>query len=198
MILPTFPAFAYQETPTLAKLQSLAGAVSFATQVPIVASLKMSATQAVTASTATAVGWTVEECDSDNMHSTTVNPSRLTAQTQGYYRMHAAIALSIPSATEYEAYFQQTTGSSNPAGSGHTVKFGADASVSGSTTSDYMALSIRSLTPCLYAGDYVEAYVFVGAACTIQYSFGATGNLDKAGFGDGDSCMYAYYAFEGP
>ncbi len=198
MLLPGVPSFAFQEVPTLTKLQQLAGAVSFVSQMPIVVSLKMSANQSLAAGTPTAVGWTVSEVDSDSMHNTTTNPSRLVAQTQGYYRLHAAVAMSIPSAQEYQAYFQVTTGSGNPVGAGHTLAFGADASLSGTSTSEVMSLGIRSLTPCLYAGDYVEVYVSAGAACNILYNYQTTGSDDIAGFGDGSSCLYGYYAFEGP
>lgn len=196
--LPTVPSFSFQETPTLAKLQQLAGAVSFVTQFPVAVSLKRSSTQAVAAATATAVQWNVSELDTDSMHSVVVNPSRLTVQTQGYYMLHASAALSIPSAQEYQAYFQQTTGSGNPLGSGVTQVFGADASQSVTSTSDTMSLSIRSITPCLYVGDYVEVFVFAAAACTLQSGYKSSGTLDVAGFGDGASCLTGYYAYEGP
>jgi hypothetical protein len=196
--LPVFPTFAIQETPTLTKLQQLAGAVSFVSEVPIVVSLKRSSTQSITAATATAVQWNVSEVDSDGMHSNVTNPSRLTAQTQGFYRMHATLALSIPSAQEYKAYFQQTTSTNNPLGSGVTQIFAGSASLSVTTTSDIASLSIRSLTPCLYVGDYVEVFVFAGASCNLQSGFDNTGTLDFAGFGDGASCLTGYYVCEGP
>lgn len=196
--LPAFPTFAIQETPTLAKLQQLAGAVAFVSQVPIAVSLKRSSTQSVTAATPTAVQWNVSEVDSDGMHSNITNPSRLTAQTQGFYRLHATLALSIPSAQEYQAYFRQTTSANNPLGSGVTQVFAGSASLSVSTTSDIASLSIRSLTPCLYVGDYVEVYVFAGASCNLQSGFDNTGVLDFASNGDGASCLTGYYVCEGP
>lgn len=197
--LPTIPGFSFQEVATTSKLNQLGGAVSFATQVPIVASLKRSSTQSISANTATAVQWNVEEVDSDGMHSNSVNPSRLTCQTQGYYRFHAVASMNVTAtAAEYQAWFQQTTGSNNPLGAGLTQTFGADASFSGATTTDFMSLSIRSLTPCLYVNDYVEVFVKCAAAVTLQYNFAATGNADNAGSADGGSCLYAYYCFEGP
>lgn len=199
MLLPTVPSFAFQETPTLTKMQNLAGAVSFVAQVPIVVSLKRSATQSIAANTATAVQWNVSEVDSDSMHSNVTNPSRLTAQTQGYYRLHASLSMTVTAtAADYEAYFQQTTGINNPAGSGHTQVFAGESSVSNSSASQFMSLSIRSLTPCLYVGDYVEVYVVCGQAVTLQYNFENSGFTDIAGNADGGSCLTGYYVFEGP
>jgi hypothetical protein len=194
--LPTVPSFPFQSTPSLATLQELAGAAAFVSQMPIVVSLKRNATQSVAANTLTAVQWNVSEVDSDSMHSNVTNPSRLTAQTQGYFRMHACVTVSVPSTQSYGAFFQQTTGSANPLGSGHTQVFGADGS--SSPSSGDISLSIRSLTPCLYVGDYVEVYVIASAACTIQWNYEATGHNDTAGNADGGSCLYGYYAFEGP
>lgn len=196
--LPTIPSFAFQEVPTITKLNQLSGAVRFVSQVPIVISLKRSATQSISAATATAVAWNVSETDSDGMHSTSVNPSRLTAQTQGYYWLHATLAFSIPSAQEYQAFFRQTTGSNNPLGSGVTQAFGGDASLSVSSTSAVTSLGIRSVTPCLFVNDYVEVVVFAGAACTLKFDYFQTPILDGAGNADGASCITGYYAFEGP
>lgn len=196
--LPTIPSFAFQEAPTVTKLNQLSGAVFFVSQTPIVVSLKRSSTQSISAATATAVQWNVSEVDSDSMHSVSVNPSRLVAATQGYYWFHASLAFTIPSAQEYQAYFQQTTGSGNPLGSGHTQTFGADASLSVSTTSQVMSLGIRSLSPCLYVGDYVEVVVLAGAACTLKFDYLNSANVDNAGNADGASCLTGYYAYEGP
>jgi hypothetical protein len=198
MLLPTVPTFGYQSVPTATVLNELAGAVSFVANMPIVISLKLSATQSVAAATPTAVAWNVSEVDSDSMHSTSVNPSRLVAQTQGYYRLHATIAMSNVTSKEYQAYFRQTTGSSNPLGAGITQVFGGDASESSSSGSDTPSIGIRSLTPCLYTGDYVEVMVFAASACTLQYNYGQTGTTDNAGNHDGACCLYGYYAFEGP
>lgn len=198
MILPTVPSFSFQETPTLVKLQQLAGAVSFVSEFPIAVSLKRSSTQSISAAAATAVQWNVEELDTDGMHDNVTNPSRLTCQTQGFYWLHASLALSIPSAQEYQAYFRQTTGSNNPLGAGVTQVFGGSASQSAATTSDIISLSIRSLTPCLYVNDYVEAIVFAGASCNLQNAYKNSGVTDTAGNADGASCLTGYYVFEGP
>lgn len=197
--LPTPPTFTANSVPSIATLNQLASAVSFVSQVPIVVSLKLSGTQAVAATTSTAVSWTTEEVDTDNMHSTVSNQSRLTAQTQGYYQVTATVAFTTASSGQiYQVWFQQTTGSNNPAGAGHTVIFGGDASVTDASTSDPMGATISSMTPVLYVNDYVEAFIWCSSAATLKQNFGQTGHLDLAGFTDGSSCLYAYYVCEGP
>jgi len=197
--LPTIPSFSYQETPTLTKMQNLSGAVSFVSGLPIMISLKTNTNQSVAANTATAVQWLVSECDSDSMHSTSTNTSRLTAVTQGYYRLHTVLALSFSASKEYQAYFRQTTGSSNPLGAGVQQTFGGDAGESPASASfSTMCVGLRSLTPCLYAGDYVEVVVQVAAAVNLVYNFGNTTFTDNAGSADGACCLYGYYDCEGP
>jgi hypothetical protein len=197
--LPTVPSFAFQEVPTITKLNQVATAVNFVTQIPIVISLKRSSTQAVAASTSVAVQWNVDEVDSDNMHSTVTNPSRLVSQTQGYYKMHATIAVSQTATAAYTSmWFQQTTGSNNPLGSGHTQIFGPSSFLSNTVTTDFRSCTLSCITPCLYVNDYIECYVFSAVACTLQFQYGSTAFLDSAGFPDGACCLYGYYLMEGP
>lgn len=194
--LPTVPSFTFQEVPTVAKLNQLAGAVSFVSQVPIVASLKMSGTQAVAANTNATIQWGTKECDSDGMWSSGTN-TRLTAQTQGYYKMHAIVAVSsATSGSQLGVFFQQTTGVNNPAGSGHTVQFGANATWF-ATTTETNGVHLSGLTPCLYVADYVEVHLFAGVATTVQNAYQRNAT-DGNGKNDGASCLYAVYAFEGP
>ena len=197
--LPTVPSFTANSVPSVATLNQLSGSVSFVSKIPIVVSLKRSSDQSISANTNTAVQWNVSETDSDGMHSNVTNPSRLTCHTQGYYRIHAVTAMTnIGVVAEYQAWFQQTTGSNNPLGSGITQMFAADASVSNANSADQMALSIRSLTPCQYINDYVEVFVNCGNAVSVIHNWRSSGNNDIAGNADGSSCVYAYYCFEGP
>lgn len=198
--LPTPPTFTLNQVPSVAALNQLAGAVNFVTQMPIVVSLKKSATQAVAANTITAVTWNVNETDTDGMQSTSVNPSRLTSKTQGYYKLHATVTANVTATAAYTSvWFQQTTGSNNPLGAGHTQIFGGSASLSGATTTDFKSFTISAMTPCLYVNDYVEVYFDSSVAVTIQTrSWFGTAVNDSAGFTDGSPCLYGYYCFEGP
>jgi hypothetical protein len=197
--LPTVPSWSANETPTVAKMNQLGTAVNFITQIPIVISLKRSSTQAVSANTNTAVQWNVDEVDTDNMHSTVTNPSRLVSQTQGYYKMHATIAVNGTTTAAYtEMFFQQTTGSNNPLGSGHTQIFGPSSFLSNATAADTRSCTLSSITPCLYVNDYIECYVNSAVACSLQFQYGSSVFNDNAGFPDGACCLYGYYVCEGP
>lgn len=54
--------------------------------------LRQSSAQTLTDSTATAITFGTEDVDRDGGHSTSVNPSRYTAQTAGYYLPTGAVA----------------------------------------------------------------------------------------------------------
>jgi hypothetical protein len=198
--LPTVPVFSFAETPTVVKLNQLSAAVSFVTQMPIVVSCKKNATQSIPITLNTAVLWDVEETDTDNMHSTSTNPSRFTCVTQGYYKFHATVTATTTSTAAFTyMWFQQTTGSSNPLGAGHTQMFGVIGSQSGTTTADFKSYTMNSMTPCLYPGDYIEVYMYSTVAITVPTrSWWGSSNLDQAGFADGSPSLYAYYLFEGP
>lgn len=196
--LPTVPTFTANTSPSVATLNQLGTAVKFVSQMPIVVSLKMSGTQSIAVNTSTPLSWGTEEVDSDGMHNAT-NPTRLTSATQGYYKFHATVAMNETATAAYTAcWFKRTTGVNNPLGAGVTVDFGGSAFLSATTTSDFRSMTIASISPCLYIGDYVEVVGWSSVAATIQSGFLNSGNLDNAGAADGASCVYGYYLFEGP
>lgn len=183
----------------MTKLNQMSTAVRFVSAMPIVISLKRSATQSISAATNTAVQWNVSEVDSDSMHSTTSNNSRIVAQTPGYYKFHSTLsAASASSAVYWAAWYQITTGSNNPGGAGNTSTFARSSFLGDTTSGDYRSVAISSITPYLYIGDYVEVYVYSGSSTTLQYLLGSSGHLDSQGNGDGTVCLTAYYLFEGP
>jgi hypothetical protein len=194
--LPTVPSFTFGETPSIAKLNQLANAVSFVSQMPIVVSLKTGSGQSIAAGADTPVQWTQKEVDTDGMFSFSAN-TQLTCQTQGYYKMHVTVAANIPSHENYEIELQQTTGVNNPAGSGHNVWFAGMSSGSSAMTADTQSVSVSAITPCLYVGDYVQVLFYCSAAVSVNAALG-TGNTDNAGFVDGAGTLQMYYLFEGP
>lgn len=197
--LPTVPTFVANEVPSAAKLQQMVTATSFVTQLPIVVSLKKSSTQSVSASTSTAVTWTVSEVDTDGMHSNVTNNTRLTSQTQGYYMFHATLAVNQTTTAAYTScWLKQTTGANNPLGAGVTQIFAPVSSQSAVTSTDFRSATCSGISPCLYIGDYVEAFIFSSVACTLQTDFWASGFNDSAGNADGACCLTAYYLCEGP
>lgn len=196
--LPTVPTFTANSSPSVATLNQLGTAVKFVSQMPIVVSMKLGSNQSISASTSTPLSWGTEEVDSDGMHSAG-NPTRFTSATQGYYKFHATVAMNETGTAAYTGcWFKRTTGVNNPLGAGNTIDFGGNTFLSGTTTSDFRSMTLSSITPCLYVGDYVEVIAWSAVAATIQSGFLNSGNNDSAGFADGASCVYGYYLFEGP
>ena len=60
--------------------------------------VSLSANLSVANATTTAVPFTVEAWDTDTMHSTSVNTSRLTVVTAGRYEMHASVLWAVSAA----------------------------------------------------------------------------------------------------
>jgi hypothetical protein len=197
--LPTFPTYTTDEVPAASKLNQTVTAVAFATKLPILVSLKKTATQAVSASTTTTVTWNVSEVDTDSMHSNVTNNTRITAVTQGYYKFHCTVAVNQTATAAFTSmWLKQTTGVNNPLGAGVTQIFAPDGTGSTTIATDFRSATLTSISPCLFIGDYVEAFVFSSVACNLQFNFWASGNSDGAGNADGACCLTAYYVCEGP
>jgi hypothetical protein len=151
--LPSVPTFTTGQTPSIAVLNQLAYCVTFLNTVPAFG--QFTASQSVSNSTTTALSWT-KVTDRDGGWSSG-NPTRYTAQTGGYYQFSGLVSVPTTSSATCSAWFQVTTGSNNPNGSGLTQRF---AYTDAGTTSGATALSLGELSPYLYVLDYVECYVF--------------------------------------
>lgn len=152
--LPTVPSFVTGETPSIVKLNQLAGAAAFITTLPAWCQLSGSG-QNLTTGTVTALTWT-ETDDRDNGHSNSTNPARYTAQTPGYYDLAADVRFAASGAGDRLAFFQVTTGANNPGGAGLITAFGALKTTADNTGTTNLAISMAS--PYLYLLDYVEVY----------------------------------------
>lgn len=199
--IPVAPSFAASETPTVAKLNQLSSLVSFATQCPVVVSLKsFGATTSMSTSGVVSVNWGTKECDSDGMFSSSA-PTLITAKTPGYYKVHCVVAVNIAGNADYQLSARQVYGSSNPNGAaGTVVLFGASTAGSSAVTSDFMSLHVSALSPMMYAGDSIRMDIFSSnsTGLTVQNGFDYTGNLSLAGCRDGASAFQCYLASEGP
>lgn len=153
--IPTVPTITTGSTPSIATLNQLAACVTFVSVLPAFATL--SGSQTLPSTPATALTWTTIT-DRDGGHSNSVNPTRYTAQTPGYYDMSASVTFASNASAPRLAYFQVTTGPNNPGGSGNATLFG------GSMTQPAGSLATRvtigQLSPYLYLGDYVEVYAY--------------------------------------
>jgi hypothetical protein len=140
-----------------AEMTAVAGAILTATQwntnvrdainfiiTPPFAIIKQSGSQSLTNNTWTTITFDTEEIDRDNMHSTTTNNSRATAQTAGYYQIDAIYAASS-NATGGRATRLQVNGA-NVAGRSTAVM----------TASNFQTGVVVSGPVYLNVGDYVE------------------------------------------
>jgi hypothetical protein len=110
------------------------------------------------------------------------HPTRYTAQTPAYYDLEAAIGFASDSVFYVrQAYFQVTTGASNPGGGGNTTQFGGKClQPDGSNES---ILTIAQLSPYLYLGDYLEVYVYQDSSAGLNLSTGTQWFVTLASLG---------------
>ena len=183
--VPSVPTFTAGSSPTYTTLNNLGYAVQFALQPPRAVLQQtnvapVSGGQAITATTDTAVIFTVAVLDSDSGWSTS-SRTRYTAQTPGYFRFDGVWQATAETTSGYRgARFRVTTGANNPGGAGLTSSFGSArlANVTSATGTNYTAIGCSMISPYLYVLDYVEL---------IAYS----SHAETTGFADGGSYMTA-------
>lgn len=205
MQIPVTPSFTAGESPAPAKLGNLAAAVSATTQVPIVCSLKTyPLTTAVPAQGIGTVQWGTKETDTDGMFSAS-SPTLITAQTPGYYHVHAVISASVVASSKYETAAQITYGPINPNGTaGSSVYFLESTSGYVSASSgDSVSLNLSGMTPFMYAGDSISIILACSSAVTVSNSFAPrpftqASTTDTAGNRDGASAFQCYWVASGP
>ena len=109
----------------------------------------------------TAVTFDSEAFDTDSMHSTASNTSRITINTPGVYAFNAAVSGSSGGATQVIIAFRK-----NGAQVGHYTNNGETASADA---------QVSSLIWEAVAGDYFEAFVYWYAASGGPYTFNGAG-----------------------
>lgn len=148
-LVPVLPAgYAAQG----AQLQELCTAITWLMTGKPLTQLTQASAQTFTTSTPAFVTWDTKVTDRDSGWSSGSN-TRYTAQTPGYYLAAANVCFASNSSGARIANFQVTTGSGNPLGAGVTTLF-CRPSVPGQSTATGVAL--ESLTPYMYAGDYLQ------------------------------------------
>lgn len=107
--------------------------------------------------------------DFDNMHSSSVNPSRVTANTAGFYRIMGSVQL-----TQGGSPFTLTCrltlnggGTYPPTAPGIVIASGTTLSSAGWATNVYLPAALR-----LNAGDYVEMAVWHDHGANVAFDFG--------------------------
>ena len=154
--LPVFPAFAFGEAASIAKLNQLAYDAAFLLTPPGQVLLTSTGAQSIPNATLTAVTWnTATGSGPDTMWTA---GSQCTAQTPGYYDLDAQVNFTSNATGARQAMFRVTTGPGNPAGPGVTTIFGL---FSATPSSGIFAIVTTGMTgPYMYAGDYVEVLAF--------------------------------------
>lgn len=139
----------------------------------IVARAYHNADQSITTSTLTAVALNSETDDTDVMHDTSTNNSRLTIKTAGRFRFSGCVVWGLESATgQTRAFLRHTTAN------GVTVTyFAGDRQLA--STSINVTHNLSGVFNCA-VGDYVELVVWQnsGAGKTARYSV----NVDASGY----------------
>lgn len=177
--VPTVPSFAFQEDPTIAKLNQLAACVSFINSLPAYVSAVAGGSQSVASSTETVIQF-VASTDRDSGWSGGA-VARYVAQTPAYYDFEAHLDFASNTAGLRHAYFQVTTGSGNPGGAGNTTQFGGCAVIADASTDTHV--EIAQMSPYLYVNDYVQVFGYQtsGGALTIGNASQLFITLDSLG-----------------
>lgn len=164
MNIPILPTFFGGQTVGQSQLQNLTNAVNVLLNPPRVG-LIQNTTQTIATATWTAVAFDTEFWDTDNMHSTTSNTSRVTATTAGMYLVNGALSWTAPAAGQIlRAAIRQNGASFLP-----TIM----------TTEGVNNQVNVSVTAQMNAGDYLElmAYQSTGANLALTTSGGYNSTL---------------------
>jgi len=179
--VPVVPTFTAGTVVTAAALNQLGAAVQFLLTPPKAVLQQtnvapVSGGQAIAATTATAIIWTVAVNNGDSAWSAG-SPTRYTSQTPGYYLFEGVWQSTAELTSGYRgAFFRITTGANNPGGAGLTTSFGAsrEANVTSATGINYTAVGAALISPYLYVLDYVELIAYSGAAETTGFTDGGS------------------------
>lgn len=162
---PVFPAFAFQEIASIAKLSQLAYDASFLLTPPGQVLLTSTVSQSIPNAANTAVTWNTATGSGPDVMWT--SGSQVTAQTPGYYDLDTQVTFPNNSTGARQVMFRVTTGPGNPGGAGNTTIFGLFSATPASGINTVVATGMTG--PYMYAGDYVEvlAYQSSGGALSL-------------------------------
>ena len=148
-VIPTIPKISAGQLVTSGQLQALGNAIQFLLSPPRCLAFQLTG-QALAASTWTAITLDGESYDTDGMHSTSVNPTRITIQTPGNYFIYGDVNFgTIPSG--YQANVQIRV-------NGGTFETDTDTEPTAASGSNQMTSDLTSRV--LNAGDYVELWAW--------------------------------------
>lgn len=119
--------------------------------------LRNTATVSTNTSTYTAMTWDTEVEDTDGMHSTSTNTSRITIVTTGYYQLSGGIGWAANSTGQRRAWWHVNG----------TGVLGGLVTIPAGTATE-MAIPAATITLSLTAGDYVELFGWQNSGGTLD------------------------------
>lgn len=180
---PNVPVFAAQDS-SLTNLQNLSDSVGFLATTPVAWHLYKTSNQGpLVTGSPTQILFSQVAFDPDAMASS----GGVIIQTRGFYDCEATLNFSNTAAAGQSvlAFFQITTGSNNPLGSGVTIRFGQFADLT-TGNADQMSVTLCGTSPPVYINDLIQVFLRVtGTTVTVSATWNASGNNDIGGFPDG-------------
>lgn len=192
---PVVPRFVAQDS-SLTNLQLLSASVAFLGTSAVGWRLQKNGNQSLTAGVTAQITFGNKPFDPDGV----LSSGAASINTQGYYDCECTLPFSNTGTAGATArlWFQVTTGSNNPLGSGVSLQFGRLSDLT-TGSNDEMSLSIKGTSPCLYVNDTVQVQANIGASnVTVSASWNNSGNNDLAGFPDGGAQFTGILISEGP
>jgi hypothetical protein len=157
---------------TLSWLETIADDLNYFNDPPRVKCYR-DAVYGITDDTDTMVAWNAEEYDTDTMHSTSTNTTRLTATTGGRYEFSCRIVFAANS-TGYRRLKMWKNGAAGTL---------IDSDIDNSPTAGAFSRLFCSSWVTLAAGDYIEAQVYQDSGGDLSVQGAALGTSERSWFG---------------
>lgn len=149
--IPTVPTFTAGAVLTASDLNAMGTAINFWASPPR-ASITKSTTQSLNNATLTLITWDQEVYDTDAMHDTVTNNSRLICQTAGYYAITGTLSFAINGTGTRGIQIRKNAAGSSTGG---TLLYDLTwAAIAGSQTT----VVVPVFTVALVAADYIEMF----------------------------------------
>ena len=157
---------------TLSWLETIAANDNYFNDPPRV-KVYRNAAYGITTATNTMVAWNAEEWDTDTMHSTSVNTTRLTATTAGRYHVQCRIV--------FDGHATATIGRRVKLWKNGNAGTLCDADIDPAPSSAYSRTFV-STTVQMAAGDYVEVEVYQDSGGDLSVIGAALGTSERSWF----------------
>lgn len=174
--IPAVPNFVLYDD-SLQNLQDLSACVAFGCQSPVVWKFYATSNQSITSSTNTQFEFQAKALDTDGVYSGSgATAGEATIVTTGYYDLEFGFQITNPSSVPWALWMEITTGANNPAGSGVVTWIGNYGDYVTGQSGVGQGIACFDTSPCLWPGDVVSCWCYIGAAATTAYNQSASAN----------------------